>query len=382
MNKIDKTELDLLTKAAAEFAAGELVDNRQDTDQYPFGPFFSAVLEKAFKLDFFHLTLPTDMGGVGMNVAALAMVLSRLSREDASLGALMLTNCFSQEVILQAEAGKVLAERAGPATGPADFLIACPFFNNPSEITHMARVDQAAPGASGGSAEGVTLSGHLDYLVLGGIADLALVPAAASDQSAWSYFLVDMGQAGVSIGEPVLSLGVRCCPAVDIKLQNAVAVPIGPDGDGRRLFEKAVAKLYVAAAAISAGIMKGSFDAALAYARQREQGGRKLTGWSEMRSMLADMAMHVEVADMVVAEACRCVDCASKGWEQKSLAAAVHVQEAAVAVTSDGIQALGGVGYMQDFGQEKRLRDAQHMKACFGLAPMKRMKLLENMMAS
>ena len=133
----------------------------------------------------------------------------------------------------------------------------------------------------------------------------------------------------------------------------------------------------MAAAAISAGIMKGSFNEALDYAQEREQGGRKLTGWSDMRKMLADMQVQIAIADMVVSEACRSIDSEEKGWEQKALAAAVHIQEAAVQATTDGVQALGGVGYMQDFGQEKRFRDAKHIQACFGLTPLKRIRLLE-----
>ena len=78
---------------------------------------------------------------------------------------------------------------------------------------------------------------------------------------------------------------------------------------------------------------------------------------------------------MVVAEVCRAVDGREKGWEQKALAAAIHIQESALQVTTDGVQALGGVGYMQDFGQEKRFRDAKHIQACFGLTPMKRLRL-------
>jgi len=100
-----------------------------------------------------------------------------------------------------------------------------------------------------------------------------------------------------------------------------------------------------------------------------------------MRKLLADMAVHIEIADMVVAKAGRSVDQEEKGWQQKALAAAIHLQETAVQVTTDGVQVLGGVGYMQDFGQEKRFRDAKHIQACFGLTPLKPIRLLEQIIA-
>jgi alkylation response protein AidB-like acyl-CoA dehydrogenase len=65
MNHAAETEIQMLAKAATEFAGGELVDNRQETDTYPYGPFFAGALETAFKLDFLHITLPADLGGVG-----------------------------------------------------------------------------------------------------------------------------------------------------------------------------------------------------------------------------------------------------------------------------------------------------------------------------
>ncbi len=365
----ENTGIRMLARAAAEFAGNELAANREESDRFPFGPFFSTVLHKAFELDFFHITLPDSMGGVGMGTHALCVVMEELCRQDASLGAIVLTNCFAQEILLSAGSTELLKNRADSADKVNSFLLACPLFNNPSEIRHMAAVVE-----EGGR---YFLTGKLEYLVLGGIAGAAVVPAAKEGQESYSCYLIDLGQPTVTIGEPVLSLGLRCCPAVDAEFNRTEAVPVGGEGDGATLFGLAAARLSPAAAAISSGIMKGAFDEALSYAGQREQGGRKIGEWSEMQMMLADMAVNIKIADMVISEACRAVDEKEKDWESKALAAAIHVQEAAVRVTADGVQALGGVGYMQDFGQEKRFRDAKHIQACFGLTPLQKLKFLD-----
>ena len=369
MSSSIETGIRMLGKAAAEFARSELTVNREESDRFPFGPFFSTVLQKAFELDFFHITLPESAGGVGMGIEALCVVLEELSRQDASLGAIVLTNCFAQEILLNAGNADLLKDRADKADKVTDFLLACPLFNNPSEIRHMAEVS--------GKERRPLLSGKIEYLVLGGVVGAAVVPAAEQGQDSYSYYLIDLTQSSVAISEPVLSLGLHCCPAVDAEFDRAEAVPLGGAGDGAILFKKAAARMHPAAAAMSSGIMKGAFDEALSYAGQREQGGRKIGDWSEMQMMLADMAVHIKIADMVVAEACRAVDGKEKDWESKALAAAIHVQAAAVRVTTDGVQALGGVGYMQDFGQEKRFRDAKHIQACFGLTPMQKLKFLD-----
>ena len=370
MTNTEEIGIRMLARAAAEFARSELADNREEFDRFPFGPFFSTVLQKAFELDFFHITLPDSMGGVGMGTGALCVVLDELSRQDASLGAVILTNCLAQEILLNAGNTDLLKGMVDKADKVNNFLLACPLFNNPSEIRHVAREIEK---------DGrIFLSGKLEYLVLGGVADAAVVPGAKEGQEAYSYYLIDLNQSSVTTGEPVLSLGLHCCPAVDTEFNMTEAVPVGRPGDGDGLFRKAAAKLHAAAAAISCGIMKGAFNEALSYAGEREQGGRKIVEWSEMQMMLADMAVHIKIADMIVSEACRAVDGEEKGWEQKALAAAIHIQEAAVQVTTDGIQALGGVGYMQDFGQEKRFRDAKHIQACFGLTPMKKLKFYKS----
>ena len=362
------TGIRMLARAAAEFARGELAANREESDRFPFGPFFSTVLQKAFELDFFHITLPEQIGGIGMDSGALCVVLEELCRQDASLGAIVLTNCFAQEILLSSGNIDLLKDLTDRADKVNSFLLACSLFNNPSEIRHMAAVFEE---------DGrYFLSGKLEYLVLGGVAEAAVVPAAGQGQESYSYYLIDLKQTSVAMGEPVLSLGLHCCPAVDAEFNKAEAVPVGEAGDGPDLFSKAAARLHLAAAAISSGIMKGAFNEALSYAGERDQGGRKIGEWSEMKMMLADMAVHLKIADMVVAEACRAMAGEEKGWEQKALAAAIHIQQAAVQVTTDGVQALGGVGYMQDFGQEKRFRDAKHIQACFGLTPMQRLNFL------
>ena len=371
MTSSNETGIRMLAKAAAEFARGELADGREESDRYPFGPFFSTVLQKAFELDFFHITLPDSAGWVGMGAGALCVVLEELGRQDASLGAIVLTNCLAQEILLAAGNTGLLKDRTDRAEKVTGFLLACPLFNNPSEIRHMATVIEA-DGRS-------FLSGKLEYLVLGGVAGAAVVPAAKEGQGSYSYYLIDLNQPTVTIGEPVLSLGLHCCPAVDTEFHRTEAVRVGRVGDGAALFSRAAARLHPAAAALSSGIMKGAFDEALSYAGEREQGGRKIGDWSEMQMTLADMAVNIKIADMVVSEACRAVDTKEKSWESKALAAAIHVQEAAVRVTTDGVQVLGGVGYMQDFGQEKRFRDAKHIQACFGLTPMQKLKFLDKL---
>jgi len=136
--------------------------------------------------------------------------------------------------------------------------------------------------------------------------------------------------------------------------------------------------MQLAAAAMSCGIMKGSFNEAVSYCAERDQGGRKIGEWSEMQMLLSDMAIKVKVAEMLISRACLAVETREEGWETAISAASLHIQSAATALAADGIQALGGVGYMKDFGQEKRFRDAGQVQAFLGLEPMKRLRFIRS----
>jgi alkylation response protein AidB-like acyl-CoA dehydrogenase len=163
---------------------------------------------------------------------------------------------------------------------------------------------------------------------------------------------------------------------VDMEFDEAKGVLVGQLGEGPGYFEAASDEMAVPAAAMSMGIMQGSFKSALEYSGKRFQGGRKIIGWSEVQMILANMAIQLKIAELAVSRACQAVDNKEPKWQAGARATVIHVQEMACALTTDGIQVFGGVGYMKDYPQEKRFRDAKHVQALMGIAPMKKIKYL------
>lgn len=363
-------ELKLIIQAAREFSVKQLAPEREENDKYPFGSFFSHVVEKAFDLDLFHLLLPGEFDGLDLGLTALSAVLENLCREDSSLAGIIFTTVAAQEILRLAGAEKELKKISNRGAW-ADFLLAMPVFDNPSEVNRFAAVRS--------ENERYFLSGRIDYLVLGNLAAHALIPAKAGASSGYGYFLLDLKANGIKLSEPVLSLGLHACPAVDLELNQAPALLIGEMGAGERYFTQMADRMHVAAAAMALGIMKGSFKEALDYAKNREQGGQEIINWSEVKMMLADMAVQISTAEMIVAQAAQSADEQTAKWQARSRAAALHVQQMACELTTNGIQIMGGVGYMKDFGQEKRFRDAKHLQALLGMAPLKKLAFLQNM---
>jgi alkylation response protein AidB-like acyl-CoA dehydrogenase len=96
-----------------------------------------------------------------------------------------------------------------------------------------------------------------------------------------------------------------------------------------------------------------------------------------VRMLLANMAVEVQVGQSCLAWACHELDAKSPGWDKTSRAAAIHVAEMACRATVDGVQLLGGNGFMKDYGQEKRMRDSKQVQCLLGMAPVRKMDLIE-----
>ena len=362
-------ELQMLGTMAMEFASSELVPGREESDEFPFKPLFEGALKKAGEVGFFTLMLPDEMGGANRSMKALCTVLREICREDASLGGIIFTNALAQEIMMNAGALDILNQDGKGGGDQGEGLLACAPFDNPVETGNHATAR-----AAGGR---YLLDGRVEYFVLGGLARRALVPAAVEGRRDLSFFLVETGGEGVRVSEPVVSIGLHACPAVDMDFRGAPASLVGEEEKGGDYLSQAADRLSVACAAMAAGVMQGSLSTALDYDRERMQGGREIVEWSQVRMMLAEIAISIKSADLIVEAASTSVDEAEDGWQQASRAAALHVCPIACNMVSVGIQLLGGNGYMHEYGQEKRFRDAQHIQSLLGMVPLRKLSYVK-----
>ena len=371
-----KSELKSFEDLAHNFAVRELAANRKANDRYPFGPFFDSVVARAYDVGLLGITLPEECSGTGQGMSALCVILDHISAVDASLGGIIFTNALAQEIMVSAGCKDILKDIMGKVTDAHSALIAYPAFCNPGETPNKLEAAKIN--------DTYSLNGAIEYVVLGGLARIALVPAHIKGQDSYTFFLININQAekGLTRSAPIFSLGLHACPAVDLTLAGVEGTLIGKEGGGARYFDHASDRMHAAVAAIQCGIMKGAFQEALAYSQERFQGGWEIINWSGLRMLLGDMAVQVKIADMVVSGAVVAAEQQDPQWELSTRAAALHLSELACKLTTDGIQVLGGNGYMKDYGQEKRFRDAKQVQALLGLSPMRKLKLVSSMVKS
>lgn len=358
-------ELKAINDLAADFAKAELAAYAIE-HEFPYARPVTGLIHRAVETGLFGVTLPAERGGIGLDAAALARMLQTISQVDAGLAAMMLTHAAALDVVAAAAEAdpaqcRAIYERITNSTG---LTLAFQTYAAPDETNLSVVTGDAQP----------RLRGKLSLLVLGGIARYAVVPGVRAGERAYSYYFLDLAAAGVTKSAPVLTLGLQAAQAVDVTLADAPALLIGGEGQGEAYFRRMQATMSLPAAALSLGVLEGSFQAAVDYGRQRSQGGRNIIDWSGVRMKLAEMAVQIETGTTLL----RGLEAA--GSSRATVAAALQVSESACAGTVEGVQLLGGNGYMKDYGQEKRMRDARQARSLFGMAAHKKLKLMETLL--
>ncbi|MGO9213064.1 MAG: acyl-CoA dehydrogenase family protein [Syntrophales bacterium] len=363
-----RSDLKPFEDLAKSFVAKELAGKAEEHDRYPFGEFFEGVLDKAYEVGLLSVMLPEALGGIGGSIGTLCVILQNICQVDCSLGGIIFTNAMAQEIMLSAGSQELAREIFPKAALSRDFLVAFPSYTDPAQTDELPKAE--------GSDNEYTLTGRLEFLVMGNLARHAIIPARTGKWPDYTFFLVDLSGQGVEKSSPIFTLGLHACPSVDINLHGVKAKPIGAENEGTRYFEKASLTMNVAAAAMNAGIMRGSFNEAMTYSRERLQGGRAIASWSEVSMILAGMSIKADVADMCIAQSCLGLCQSENGNGSPYIACSIHIHELACEVVTDGIQILGGYGYMKDYGQEKRFRDARMVQMLLGPAPMKKLIMI------
>ncbi|MBI2890856.1 MAG: acyl-CoA dehydrogenase family protein [Nitrospirae bacterium] len=355
------SDLQSFRDLARRFATQELEPRALEMDEYPFRPLDRGVLKAAREAGLLDVMLPEDRGGAGPSVEAFCEILLTLAKSDAGFASVVLVSTLAQQGLIAWGAPGLVESRERSS------LIAFPAYDLPSDLQRDLKARK--------QGDGFSLDGKVEYLALAPVADAMIVPATLNDPDRVGLFLVDSAERGISIGDPVLSLGLRSCPVADVGLES-VKVPAERllCRDAGRAFAELAERFRPAVAALAVGVLTASFEAAMSYAKQRYQGGCMIIEHDQVRMMLANMAVVAESGNALVRAMARAVD-GGESWALPQ-AGLILLTEQVSRATTDGVQCLGGYGYMRDYGQEKRMRDAKQIESLFGAVPLKRLDLL------
>ncbi|WP_419993362.1 acyl-CoA dehydrogenase [Streptomyces boninensis] len=220
------------------------------------------------------------------------------------------------------------------------------------------------------------IDGTKAWITHGGVADFYTVLARTGGPGARgiSAFLVPGDADGVSAAAPERKMGLKGSPTAQVHF-DGVRVPagrrIGDEGQGFAIALSALDSGRLGIAACAVGLAQAALDEALRYAAGREQFGRPIADFQGLRFMLADMATQIEAGRALYLAAARRRD-AGKPFAKQAAMAKLFCTDAAMRITTDAVQVLGGYGYTADFPAERYMREAKMLQIVEGTNQIQR----------
>ena len=354
-----------LQALAHEFAERELRPVAPACDERETFP--DGLLGKAAALGLTSHAIPAEYGGGGVAAVTSAIIAEELSWGCAALAATIGATMFPVRPLLLA-GGHEQRERWLPRLASEEGCLAAISFTEPGAGSDVAAIEATARR----DGDDYVLDGEKCYVTNGGVAELTIV--FAKTDGAVSAFLLEAGDQGVEPGRVERKLGLRASHTGSIVLSGA-RIPadrlLGEEGDGFRIAMDFFQHSRPQVAASAVGVARAAFETATQYARERRAFGKPLISKQGVSFKLADMAMEIEAARLLVWRAAAALDAGEDAGLLGSYAKA-FAADTAMRVTTDAVQILGGAGVMRDHPVEKWLRDAKVLQIVEGTSEIQR----------
>jgi alkylation response protein AidB-like acyl-CoA dehydrogenase len=355
-------EHEALREAARAVAEDKIAPRAAEVDRTAEFPW--DVHDALVKADLQAVHIPEAYGGAGADAIATAIVIEEVARACAASSLIPAVNKLGT-VPLMISGSEDLKQRYLPlvARGEGMFSYA---LSEPEAGSDAASMKTRAVR----DGDSYVLNGTKRWITQGGVSKYYTV-MAVTDPSAGaggiSAFVVEKGDEGFSFGAPEHKLGIKGSPTTELYFDNCV-IPadriIGAEGTGFRTALATLDHTRITIAAQALGIGQGALDYALSYVKERQQFGKPVADFQGIQFMLADMAMKLEAARQLTYAAAGKSERAMSGQPDPQLtffssACKCLASDAAMEITTDAVQLLGGYGYVNDYPVERMMRDAK-----------------------
>jgi alkylation response protein AidB-like acyl-CoA dehydrogenase len=225
--------------------------------------------------------------------------------------------------------------------------------------------------------DGYRIDGTKAWITHGGRADFYSLFARTGEGGSGgiSCFIVPAGSEGLSFGKPERKMGLHGIPTTTASYDGVVvdvADRIGDEGQGLSIAFSALDSGRLGIAAIATGLAQRALDEAVTYAKDRHTFGKPIIEHQGLGFLLADMAAAVDSSRATYLHAARRRD-AGRSYSREASVAKLICTDAAMKVTTDAVQVLGGYGYTEDFPVERYMRDAKVMQIFEGTNQIQRL---------
>jgi alkylation response protein AidB-like acyl-CoA dehydrogenase len=369
------TEDEAVLELAREFAARELATraDRAEAD----GAFPREVFTTLGELGFLGMPYREELGGGGQSYEVYLQALEELASGWASVAvgvSVHVMSCFPLATFgTKAQRERWLPELLGGALLGGYCLSEADAGSDPAAMRTRARRD----------GDAFLVTGSKAWVTHGGEADFYTLFARTSDERSRgiSCFLVEGQSDGLSAQQPERKMGMTASTTATLDYDGVVVGIdrlIGAEGQGLPIALRALDSGRLGIAAVAVGLAQAALDCAVAYAGERSTFGRPIIEHQGLGFVLADMAAAVESARATTLEAARRRDRGLPFSRQASIAKLLAT-DAAMKVTTDAVQVLGGYGYTKEFPVERYMREAKVMQIFEGTNQIQRMVIARHL---
>jgi alkylation response protein AidB-like acyl-CoA dehydrogenase len=340
-----------------DFAARNILPHVMEWDEAQIFPV--EVFKKLGELGLMGVLVPEVYGGSGFGYQEYVDVLVEVSKVCGSIGLSVAAHNSLCTGHILAFGNEEQKQRWLPKLATAEWIGAWGLTeaNTGSDALRMTTTATL-------EGDSYILNGAKNWITHGKSGDVAVVMARTGekgDAKGISAIVVERGTPGFTAGKKENKLGMRASETTEMIFDNC-RVPkenlLGNEGEGFKQAMKVLDGGRISIAALSLGIARGAYEAALAYAQERHQFGQPISSFQGISFKLADMATEIEAAELLIRQA---ADLKNRGLKmtKESAMAKYFASEVAVRASTEAVQIFGGYGYTKDFPVEKFYRDSK-----------------------
>jgi alkylation response protein AidB-like acyl-CoA dehydrogenase len=358
-----------LAEAVREFCVATLAPTAKEDDETE--RFRREYITAMGEQGFCGIATPEAYGGLGRGYSDYAVVLEEIAKISSSYAVSIAVTGLPQ-VILARLGSEDQRQQWLPGLAAGQLLGAFAL-SEPDSGSDAASLRATAERRG----DRYVLNGTKYWITHGGYADVYIVMARTGGPGpkGVSAFIVPGDSPGLSAGKKEEKMGMRASPTAEIILEN-VEVPaenrIGEEGTGFSVALAALDSGRITIGAVAVGLCRASLDVAGRYATVRKQFDTAIIDFQGVGFMLADMACRTDAAALMVARAAWLRD-EGLPYTREAAMAKLVATDAAMSVTTDAVQVLGGYGYTREYPVERYMRDAKVMQIVEGTNQVQRL---------
>ncbi len=344
------------------------------------GEFPMDIIREAAGLGLLGVPFPEEIGGTGLDSLAYAITVEELSRASGSIGIIVSahtslgcnplwlagTDAQKERYLRPLASGEVIGAYGLTEPGAGS--------DSRGTRTRAHR-----------DGDAWVLNGGKRFITNAGVAGTYIVTAVTDreeESGKISAFIVEADTPGFSIGRMEEKMGLHASNTGELLFDDCripAANMLGPEGEGDKLFLKTLDGGRIGIAAMALGLAQAAYEAASAYAKERQQFGRPIASFQGVAFMIADMAVKIDAARLMTYRAAWLKD-GGKPYTTEAAMAKLFASEVARDVTNDAVQVHGGYGYVTEYHVERYLRDAKLTEIGEGTSQIQRMVIARNLL--